>query len=324
MQIDTPPVFGFKGRRLFMASLMSLAAFTVDAAPDFPTQPVEITVLFGGPVATIGKLLADGLTQELGASVVAVSRTGGGGAVGYSFVQSSPPNGYNVVFNSNSVSTAFHGGNMPFDYKAFEPIAQIGIEVPALAVRADSGWKNLKEFAAAGKKQKMKVGISGRGSFTHFASVELFDKMGIDVIYVPYGAGSAPVELLGGRIDAALQWPAQFKAQADAGQLKVLTVTGPSRVPLMPDVPTAIEQGYDIHAVMWRGLAVPKGTPRDVIEKLEGAVRKVVLSDDFKKRAGTLGMEVAFLPAAEFGKVVAADDLVISKLMREHGLAKRK
>jgi tripartite-type tricarboxylate transporter receptor subunit TctC len=263
------------------------------------------------------------MAQDLGVSVVAVARTGGGGAVGYSFVQSSPPNGYNLVFNSNSVSVAFHGGNMPFDYRAFEPVAQIGMEVPALAVRADSGWKNLKEFAEAAKKQKMKVGISGRGSFTHFASAELFDKLGIEVIYVPYGTGSAPVELLGGRIDAALQWPAQFKAQADAGQVRMLAVTGPSRVPLVPDVPTAKEQGYDVDAVMWRGLAVPKGTPKDVIDRLGKAVQKVVLSADFKQRTAALGMEVAYLPAAEFGKVVEKDDAIIAKQMRDYGLTKK-
>jgi tripartite-type tricarboxylate transporter receptor subunit TctC len=305
------------------AALLALAPLPGLAAPDFPKQPVEITVLFGGPVNTVAKLLADGMAQDLGVSVVAVARTGGGGAVGYSFVQSSPPNGYNLVFNSNSVSVAFHGGNMPFDYRAFEPVAQIGMEVPALAVRADSGWKNLKEFAEAAKKQKMKVGISGRGSFTHFASAELFDKLGIEVIYVPYGTGSAPVELLGGRIDAALQWPAQFKAQADAGQVRMLAVTGPSRVPLVPDVPTAKEQGYDVDAVMWRGLAVPKGTPKDVIDRLGKAVQKVVLSADFKQRTAALGMEVAYLPAAEFGKVVEKDDAIIAKQMRDYGLTKK-
>ncbi len=319
----TRPVSAVR-RTLVAAAVLSLAPLSVVAAPDFPKQTVEITVLFGGPVNTIAKLLADGMAQDLGVSVVAVARTGGGGAVGYSFVQSSPPNGYNMVFNSNSVSVAFHSGNMPFDYKAFDPVAQIGMEVPALAVRADSGWKTLKDFAEAGKKRKMKVGISGRGSFTHFASAELFDKLGIEVVYVPYGTGSAPVELLGGRIDAALQWPAQFKAQADAGQLKVLAVTGPARIPLVPDVPTAKEQGYDVNTVMWRGLAVPKGTPRDVIDKLEKAVQKVVLSPDFKQRSGALGMEVAFLPAAEFGKVVANDDVTIAKLMQEHGMVKAK
>ena len=242
------------GTRAFAAAVvLSLAPFSTAGATDFPKQPVEITVLFGGPVATVAQLLAEGMSKQLGSPVVAVSRTGGGGAVGYSYVHATPANGYNVVFNSNSVSTAHHAGNMPFDYKAFDPVAQVGMEVPALAVRTDSGWKTLKDFAAAGKKQKMKVGISGRGAFTHLASAALFDKLGIEVIYVPYGTGSAPVELLGGRIDAALQWPAQFKAQADAGTLQVSCGDRTERVPLIPNVPTAKEQGYDVDVVMWRG-----------------------------------------------------------------------
>ncbi len=312
------------GRAIAAAVVLSLVPLSTVGAADFPKQPVEITVLFGGPVATVAQLLAEGMTKQLGSPVVAVSRTGGGGAVGYSYVTSTPPNGYNVVFNSNSISTAHYAGNMPFDYKAFEPVAQVGMEVPALAVRSDSGWKTLKDFAAAGKKQKMKVGISGRGAFTHLASAALFDKLGIEVIYVPYGTGSAPVELLGGRIDAALQWPAQFKAQADAGTLQILAVTGPERIPLLPNVPTAKEQGYDVDVVMWRGLAVPKGTPKDVVEKLDKAAKAVIQSPEFKQRTGTLGMETAYLPAAEFGKVVASDDKTIGKLMEEHGLTKKK
>ena len=304
------------------AAILSLAPLSPAVAQDFPKQPIEITVLFGGPVATIAQLLSEGMSRQLNVPVVSVSRTGGGGAVGYSYVNSTPPNGYNIVFNSNSISTSFHIGNTPFDYKAFEPVAQIGMEVPALAVRSDSGWKTLKDFAAAGKTKKMKVGISGRGSFTHLASAALFDKLGIEGIYVPYGTGSAPVELLGGRIDAALQWPAQFKAQADAGQLNVLAVTSTARVPLLPNVPTAKEQGYDVDVVMWRGLAVPKGTPKDVIAKLEKAAQTVVTSADFKQRSGALGMETAFLPAADFGKVVATDDAIIGKLMRDHGMTK--
>ena len=285
---------------------------------------MEITVLFGGPVATIAQMLAEGMSKQLNGPVVAVSRTGGGGAVGYSYVNSTPPNGYNMVFNSNSISTSYHIGNMPFDFKAFEPVAQVGMEVPALAVRSDSGWKTLKDFAEAGKKQKMKVGISGRGAFTHLTSAALFEKLGIEVIYVPYGQGSAPVELLGGRIDAALQWPAQFKAQADAGQLQILAVTGSQRIPLVPNVPTAKEQGYDVDIVMWRGLVVPKGTPKDVIDKLEKAAQAVVLSPEFKQRTALLGMETAYLPATEFGKVIAADDASIGKIMRELGLNKQK
>src|SRR3989338_5562932 len=191
------------------------------------------------------------MSKELGVPVAAVSRTGAGGAVGYSFVRSSPPNGYMIVWNSNSISTVFHSGNIDFDYRAFDPVARIGMEVPALAVRADSSWRTLREFAAAARQKRMRVGISGRGSFIHLVSAALFSRMGVDVVYVPYGQGTAPAELLGGRVDAALQWPNQFTGQVGAKQLRVLAVTSPARIPVLLEVPTAKEQGFDVDLVMW-------------------------------------------------------------------------
>ena len=300
--------------------LCALASPGLASAQPYPRQAVEMTVLFGGSSATIAQVLADAMSRELGVPVAAVSRTGAGGAVGYAYVKSRRPTGYDIVWNSNSISTVFHSGNIDFDHRTFEPVARVGMEVPALAVRADSSWRTLEEFAAAARTKRMRVGISGRGSFIHLVSAALFDKLGIDVVYVPYGRGTAPTELLGGRVDAALQWPSQFKAQVDARQLRVIAVTGRDRVPVLPDVPTAIEQGYDVDMVMWRGLAAPKGTPNNVIARLETAVRRVVASPRFREVSATLGFEPAFLPANEFGKVIAADDTAIGRLMAQLGL----
>lgn len=310
-------------RPAWCALALVAALAPLAAQVPYPKKPVEMTVLFGGSSATIAQVLADAMAKELGVPVAAVSRTGAGGAVGYSFVRSSAPNGYSIVWNSNSISTVFHGGNIDFDYRAFEPVARIGMEVPALAVRADSGWRTLKDFAGAAKTRRMRVGISGRGSFVHLVSAALFQKMGVDVIYVPYGQGTAPAELLGGRLDAALQWPNQFTGQVSAKQLHVLAVTSPARIPVLPAVPTAKEQGFDVDLVLWRGLAAPKGTPRDVIVRLEGAARRIVASPRFKELSAKLGFEPAFLPAADFGALVARDDAAIAALMTQLGLKKK-
>lgn len=301
---------------------LGLAPSGAPRAAEFPNQPIEMTVLFGGSSATIAQLLADAMAKELGVAVAPVSRTGASGAVGYSYVKSTPPNGYNIVWNSNSISTAYHRGNMDFNYTAFDGIARVGMEVPAMAVRTDSGWKNLKEFGAAAKKRKLKVGISGRGSFTHLSSAALFNKMGVDVVYVPYGKGKAPAELLGGRIDAALQWPSQFKSHVEAGKLRVIAVTSAERIPVMPDVPTAKEQGYDVDMVLWRGIAAPKGTPKEAIARLQQAIKNALDSKEFRAHCKRLGFEPAFLPAAEFDRFIAKDDVEIAKLMASLGLKK--
>ena len=313
-------VLRIRSLQLAAMAALALSPWGSTLASDYPKQAVEMTVLFGGSSATIAQVLADGMSKQLKVPVAAVSRTGGGGAAGYAFVKASPPNGYNIVWNSNSINTTFHGGNIPFDYRSFDPVAQVGMEVPALAVRSDSGWKTLADVAAAGKKQKLKVGISGRGAFTHLASAALFKKMGIEVIFVPYGTGSAPVELLGGRVDAALQWPSQFTAMAD--KIHIVAVTSDTRVTLVPHVPTAKEQGFDVSMVMWRGIAVPAGTPKDVIARLQSAVQATVTSAEFKAQSAKLGFEPEYLPAVDFGKLVASDDAEYAKLMLELGLKK--
>ncbi|MGI9481601.1 MAG: Bug family tripartite tricarboxylate transporter substrate binding protein, partial [Hyphomicrobiales bacterium] len=163
---------------------------------EYPEKPVEMTILFGGTAKAIGQLLADLMSKNMSQPVVPVSRTGGGGAVGYSHVQGTPADGYNIVWNSNSVSTAHHKGNMSFNYEAFTPIARISTEVPALAVNAKSGWKSLEDMVAAAKSGsgKLKFGSSGKGSFTHLTSAALVDARGSaeKVVDVPYGKGKAP------------------------------------------------------------------------------------------------------------------------------------
>lgn len=321
-----------RNRTLILASAAAMVfASVAGSSPsraEYPEKPVEMTVLFGGTANTIGQLLADLMSKNIGKPVVAVSRPGGGGAVGYSHVQSTAPDGYNIVWNSNSISTAHYQGNMEFNHEAFVPIARVSTEVPALGVRADSGWNSLTDMAEAIKKgdTKLKVGISGIGSFTHLTSVALFNALGIGdkVIYVSYGEGRAPAELLGGRIDAAIQWPGQFVSNVQAGNLKVLAVTSAERIPLMPDVATAKEQGADVDITMWRGLAAPKGTPAEVVAKLEDAAKKATESPEFKAASEKLGFTPAYLDKDEFGKLIVTDDQMISKLMDDLDLKKKK
>lgn len=317
-------------RRLTLAiggAAIALASFASTARAEFPEKPVEMTVLFGGTAQTIGQLLADLMSKQLDSPVVAVSRTGGGGAVGYSHVQATKADGYNIVWNSNSISTSHYRGNTPFNYEAFAPVARVSLEVPALAVRSDSGWSSVTEMAEAAKSsgKKLKVGISGQGSFTHLTSAALFDTLGIsdNVIYVPYGRGKAPVELLAGRVDAAVQWPGQFVSHQEAGDLSILCVTSADRIKLLPDTPTCAEDGAgDLDIVMWRGLAAPAGTPQSAIDKLQAAAQAAIESEEFQDAADKIGFTAAYLPADKFGEVIASDDAAIGELMGNLGLRK--
>ncbi|RDE08500.1 tripartite tricarboxylate transporter substrate binding protein [Pelagibacterium lacus] len=295
------------------------------AQADFPTKPIEMTILFGGSAQTVGQVLSDEMSRASAQPIVAVSRPGGGGAVGYSYAQATAADGYNIVWNSNSISTVYYQGNLPFNYEAFTPIAQIGVEVPVVAVQSSRGWDNLEEMVAAAREQgqPLRVGVSGLGSFTHIASAALFDKFDLDVIYVPYGEGRAPAELLSGRIDVAVQWQSQFQSHLRSGDLLLLCSTGAQ--PLEHgDVPTCHDAGAEgLDITMWRGLVAPEGTPPEVVSYLEDLARTATESGSFADIAVNLGFTPAFLPADEFGELIATDDAIIGQLMTDLGLNNR-
>jgi tripartite-type tricarboxylate transporter receptor subunit TctC len=313
------------------AKLVTAGVFIVAAsaagAQQFPEgKPVEMTVMFGaGSAADVtARALADGMAKALGAPVPVVNRTGGGGALGYVYVSQQKPDGYSIVWNSNSISTTFHSGTLPFDYKAFDPVARVAIENPALAVKASSPWKSLKELIAyaGANPDKVRVGNSGAGSHTHMASAALFAAGGVKVTPVPFGAGQAVVNLLGDRIEAVVQFPPAVVAHAKSGDLRVLAVLGGARDPIFPDAPTAKEEGFDLALDMWRGIAVPKGTPEAVVTTLQDAVKKTVESPEFQAAGKNIGFTPAYLPAEDFGKVIAEDDKRLAEVMKDIGLKK--
>jgi tripartite-type tricarboxylate transporter receptor subunit TctC len=315
--------------RLTKLTPLLAAALLCASAParaEFPEKPVEMTVLFGSTAKAIAQILSDEMGKVLGKPVVPVFRPGGGGAVGYTHVGSTAADGYNIVWNSNSISTSHLRGNMKLTYKDFVPIARISVESPTIAVRTDSGWKSLKDMADAAKKSssKLKVGMSGPGSFTHVVAAAIMDSLGIGdkVIYVPYPQGKAPTELLGGRIDCAVQFPGQFISHVKSGTIRLIAVTGSERVGQIKDVPTAKEQGVDVELTMWRGLAAPKGTPAPVIMKLQEAAKKATDSATFKATLAKLGAEVQYLDHDAFGKLIVKDDGRLDKIMGGLGLKK--
>jgi tripartite-type tricarboxylate transporter receptor subunit TctC len=308
------------------AALMMLSMAAV--AQQFPGgKPVEMTVMFGaGSAADVtARELAKGMEKALGVPVPVVNRTGGGGAIGYSHVQQQKPDGYSIIWNSNSVSTVYHLGNMAFDYKAFDAVARVSVETPVLAVRNDAPWKTLKEFVeyAKANPSKVRIGNSGAGSHTHFVASALFGTANAKVTHVPFGEGQAVVNLLGSRIEGIVQLPAAVVAHVKSGDLRVLAVLGEKRDPILADVPTAKELGYPVALDMWRGIAVPTGTPKPTIAKLQDAIRQAVDAPTFKEAGKTIGFTPAYLSAQDFQHLIANDDVKLAQLMDELGLKKK-
>jgi len=295
----------------------------------FPEEPIDMTILFGagGGADIVGRKLADLASQELGQPIVCNNRTGGGGAVGYQYVLSQDPDGYNIVWNSTSIHVTYHQGNMPADqdYSSFRGVAQITKEASALAVSKDAPWNTFEEFVAYAKEHPGEVTVanSGVGSFNHLTAAAIEDAVGVEFRHVPMDAKQSTTALIGGQVDAMVNMAFDVIQQAQAGTVKPLVVVGDERLEQLPDVPTMTELGYDCDLMMYRGIAVPKDTPDEVVKILENAFITAAAKEEFKEFAAQYGILVEIKNAEEFDAYMAEVDEQVAQLMEKIGLKKQ-
>jgi len=319
------PALSRSALRFLAATTLAVVTAAAFAQQEFPgKKPIEFVVLFpaGSSADVTARVLAEGMGRQLGTNVVVVNRPGGGGAVGYKYAAAQAADGHHLVWNSNSISTTYHTGTLPFDYKAFTPVARVQVETPLLFVRSESPWRSLRDIVQHAKANpgKLTVGNSGTGSHTHFSSVWLFQAAGAQVVDVPFNAAQVVPSLLGGHVDGVVQLPGALAGHVRSGAVRALVALSATRDPALADVPTAREQGVNAAAELWRGVAVPKGTPARAVARLEDAVRNTVASPEFVRAAEKLLVAPAFLPAVEFGKLIAREDAEIARAIKALGL----
>lgn len=311
--------------QLLAASALLVAFQWAPAQDAFPgKKPIEFVVLFpaGSSADVTARLLADGMGRQLATQIVVVNRPGGGGAVGYRYGAAQAADGHHLVWNSNSISTTYHTGMLPFDFHAFAPVARVQVETPLLFVRGEAPWKTLRDVVQYAKSSpgKLTVGNSGTGSHTHFSAVWLFRAAGVRVVDVPFNAAQVVTGLLGGEVDSVIQLPGALAGQVKSGAVRALVALSGARDPFFPQVPTARELGVNAVAELWRGVVVPKGTAPRIVAKLEDAIRRAVASPDFTRAAEKLMVAPAFMGAGEFGKLIAKEDAEIAQAVKALGL----
>lgn len=312
---------------LLVAAFVHAAAQPAPAAEDYPgKRPIEFVCLFpaGTSADVTARVLAEGIGKRLATNVVVVNRPGGGGAIGYKYAATQAADGYHLVWNSNSISTTYHTGTLPFDYKSFTPVARAQIETPFLFVRSDSPWKSVQDVVkyARANPGKLTVGNSGFGSHTHLSAIWLFRAAAVQITDVPFAAAQVVPSLLGGHVDTVVQLPGALAGHVTAGTVRALVALSATRDPAFPDVPTAKEAGLSAVAELWRGVVVPNGTPPRIVAKLEEVVRQTVQDPEFQRAAHKLLVTPAFLPGAEFGRLIAREDAEIAKAVEAMGLKK--
>ena len=293
-------------------------------AKDWPGKPVDLINPFGagGAADVQARKLVEILSRDLGQPVVVRNVTGAGGAIAYNEVQRARPDGYTLIWSSGAINTLAARKQIKFDYQAFDYIAGVGYETVAMAVNKTSPWKDFKEFVAYIKQNpgKVTVGNSGLGSVTHLVPLLMASKVGAPVVHVPFGTGLAVAALMGGKIDASSQHPAEILSQVKAGEVRVLAVSSERRIVLWPDVPTMKESGVDVVFNQWRGFAAPKRTPKIVIDKMSAIVKKAVESREWADFTASVGTTPQYQDPFTFARFVAEMDKVTREIVATAGL----
>ena len=298
--------------RLAAGALALPAISRLARAEGYPSRPVRWIVCFaaGGPNDVTARLVGQYLSEQLGQNVVIENRVGAGGNVGMEIALKSPPDGYTIAFvGPNNAINATLYEKLPFDFiHDSVPIAGTMQLTNVLEVNLDLPVKNIAEFIAYAKANPGKVNYAtgGVGTSLHMCGELLKSMAGIDLVHVPYrGTAPALTDLLAGRVQSLFDNIPGAMGQIKGGKLRALGVTAAKRVPALPDVPAIAETVPGYEADVWYGIAAPRGTPPDIVAKLNGAVNAALANPQLKARMNELGGDPMPLTPDVFGKLVA-------------------
>jgi tripartite-type tricarboxylate transporter receptor subunit TctC len=293
-----------------MAALGMLSSFA--AVTDYPNRAIELVVPYtaGGGTDSLARAFAEAARKHLPQTMIVVNKPGASGIIGWSDVVNSKPDGYKIAVLSGELTTMVHLGLTKISYEDLVPIAQLNYDPAAITVRADAPWNTIEEFLAEAKKRNgdMQLGNGGNGGIWHLAAVDLEDKTGIKFNHVPF-AGAAPsiTALLGGHIDATAASAAEVSSYVAAGKLKTLAVMSQQRIKGFETVPTLKERKINVVVGNWRGLAVAKSTPPEIVKTLRIATAKIAKEQALLDAMDRLRMGAVYADGDAFRTLMAKD-----------------
>jgi tripartite-type tricarboxylate transporter receptor subunit TctC len=278
----------------------TLAGIASASAQPYPSRPVTIVVPFaaGGPSDALARILGDRLRASLGQTFVVENVVGAGGSLGVGRAVRAAPDGYTISYGHLGTHV-FNGAIYPLQYDLladFEPVVLLPSNPMVVVSNNSLPAKNLSELIAwlKANQSKATAGTAGAGSGSHIGGVYLQNLAGLRLQFVPYrGTGPALNDLVAGQIDIIVDQASNSMQQIRAGTIRAYAVSDSKRLAAAPDIPTAEEAGLPgFHMTLWNALWVPKGTPSEVIGKLNGAVVEAMADGAVKQRLNDLGLEI--------------------------------
>ncbi|WP_369819296.1 Bug family tripartite tricarboxylate transporter substrate binding protein [Achromobacter sp. Root83] len=309
-------------RKLIALSFSFLAPLA--AAQDFPTHPITIVVPVppGGIVDLAARLASEPLATALGQPTVIDNRTGASGNIAYNLVAAAQPDGYTLLASYSM----YHAGNpsmfngLRWNTESFKPVGMVAVAPHVVTVHPSLPVHNLKELVAYAKAHPGEINYAsqGSGSVPHVGTELLKQMTGTDMVHVPYkGSGPAIQDVLSGRVQLFVTTPPSVIGHVQMGKLRAIAVAGAARHPMIPDVPTAAEQGYPgFELDAWVALFAPAGTPDAVVQKISAALEAGLQKPELIKTATEAGVRVNYQNPEQLGKTVAQDTAHWSQVIK--------
>ena len=309
--------------------VLLFALFALPAAAQYPSKPLRLIVPFapGGSTDIFARLIAERAQGQLGQPVVVENRAGAAGNIGANEVVRAAPDGYTLLMATTGVmaiNNALYKNMTYYAAKDLEPVVYVASITNVLIVPPDFPAKNVAELVAMAKKEpgRLTFASSGAGASTHM-SAELFKSMtGTDILHVPYkGSGPAMPDLMSGRVHMMFENAPGAVSHIKAGKLRALAQTGLKRSPALPEVPTVAESGVPgYESLSWSGIAVPAGTPRAIIEKLNKDLNTVLATPEMRQKLEEQGAETIGGAPEAFAQHIRAEREKWSRLIRVNNI----
>jgi tripartite-type tricarboxylate transporter receptor subunit TctC len=305
-----------------------LGASTGAAAEDYPSRPIKWVVGYpaGGTTDILARLIGQWLSEHLGAQVIIENRPGAGNNIGTEAVVNAAPDGYTVLLvnPANGINTSLYR-KLNFDFvRDIAPVAGLTRVPNVMEVNPTVPAKTVQEFIDYAKANPGKINLasSGNGTSVHLSG-EMFKMMtGVNLLHVPYrGAAPALTDLLSGQVQIMFDNMPSSIEHIRAGKLRALGVTTAKRSPALPDVPTVAETVPGYEASAWFGMGAPKGTPPEIINKLNKAINAALADPNIQARLADLGGNVMPVTPAEFGQVIVDETEKWAKVVKAAGVS---
>ena len=287
--------------RKVASALVAIAALALTGAAraeDWPTRTITMINPFaaGGPNDVLARLFAQRMGEVLGQQIIVENIGGAGGMNGADRVAKAAPDGYTFLLGTVGTQAQNQSLYKKPAYNSVTDFAPVALMVEAplvLVARKDLPVKDMKEFVAYGKanKDKMQYASAGTGSAIHLGCALMNMVTGLDIVHVPYrGANPAMQDLMGGRVDYLCDIITTAKPQVDAGTVKPIAILTRERSKVLPNVPTAIEQGFEVEAYTWNAFFLPKATPEAIVQKLNHATVEAMKTPAVREKLEAAGL----------------------------------